>query len=204
GTLQASPALPCPTLPPCCPAPCRPPARPTPGPRPASRPARRPEFFAPGVRATSPAAHTLEMKALDILKHWPVDIVSDTPAARAFNAKLVTRADLLRLKVIARLHARGLPPDVGWSDLLQEAFARVLDGSRSPPEAVPFVAFLSGVMRSIKEQHWRRARKGARQNSKLLAELDAEPAGDGELPDPAPDPQRSAIAIQEMDAINQL
>jgi RNA polymerase sigma factor (sigma-70 family) len=144
------------------------------------------------------------MKALDILKHWPVDIVSDTPAARAFNAKLVTRADLLRLKVIARLHARGLPPDVGWSDLLQEAFARVLDGSRSPPEAVPFVAFLSGVMRSIKEQHWRRARKGARQNSKLLAELDAEPAGDGEFPDPAPDPERSAIAIQEMDAINQL
>jgi len=144
------------------------------------------------------------MKALDILKHWPVDIVSDTPAARAFNAKLVTRADLLRLKVIARLHARGLPPDVGWSDLLQEAFARVLDGSRSPPEAVPFVAFLSGVMRSIKEQHWRRARKGARQNSKLLAELDAEPAGDGELPDPAPNPERSAIALQEMDAINQL
>jgi DNA-directed RNA polymerase specialized sigma24 family protein len=144
------------------------------------------------------------MKAFDLLKTWPIDLVSDTPATRAFNAKLVTRADLLRLKVIARLHARGLPPDVSWSDLLQEAFTRVLDGSRVQPEAVPIVAFLSGVMRSIKEQYWRRARKGARQNSKLLAELDAVPAADGDLPDPAPNPERRAIAVQEMDAIHEL
>src|SRR5687768_4070956 len=97
-------------------------------------------------------------------KDWldAIEWVSRTPAGLALDAKLVTEADLLRLKVIARLHARGLPPHVGWGDLLQEAFTRVLDGSRRQPEGVPMVAFLAGVMRSIKEQHWRQARRGAR------------------------------------------
>jgi hypothetical protein len=60
--------------------------------------------------------------------------VPKTPAAQALALKLVTGMDLLRLKAVARLHARGLPPEVGWSDLLQEAFARVLDGTRKRPE----------------------------------------------------------------------
>jgi hypothetical protein len=33
------------------------------------------------------------------------------------------------------------------------------------------VAFLAGVMRSVKEQYWRQARKGARQLPKLLVDL---------------------------------
>jgi hypothetical protein len=65
-----------------------------------------------------------------------------------------------RSLVIARLHARGLPPHIGWADLLHEAFTRVLDGSRRQPEGVPMVAFLAGIMRSIKEQSWRQARRG--------------------------------------------
>jgi RNA polymerase sigma-70 factor (ECF subfamily) len=121
-----------------------------------------------------------------------VEWIPRLPAGQALDAKLVTEADLLRLKVIARLQARGLPPDVGWGDLLQEAFVRVLDGSRRRPEGVPMVAFLAGVMRSIKEQYWRQARRGARQLPKLLADLDA------------PNPERQVIAIQEMDAINEL
>lgn len=146
------------------------------------------------------------MKTLTDPKNWPdvVEWISSTPAGRALEAKLVTEADLLRLKVIARLHARGLPPHVGWSDLLQEAFTRVLDGSRRPPEGVPMVAFLAGVMRSIKEQHWRQTRRGARQLPKLRAELGAVDAQEGELTDPAPSPERRAIAIEEMEAINKL
>jgi DNA-directed RNA polymerase specialized sigma24 family protein len=96
--------------------------------------------------------------------------VERTPAARGLALKLVTEADLLRLKVIARLHARGLPPHIDWSDLLQEAFTRMLDGSRRRPVEVPLVTFLAGVMRSLKAEHWRRAHREAKQSSKLLAE----------------------------------
>jgi RNA polymerase sigma-70 factor (ECF subfamily) len=132
-----------------------------------------------------------------------VEWIPRTPAGQALDAKLVTEADLLRLKVIARLHARGLPPHVGWGDLLQEAFTRVLDGSRRKPEGVPMVAFMAGVMRSIKEQHWRQTRRGARQRSKLLAERG--PLGfDDEPIDPAPSLERRVIAIEELEAINKL
>jgi hypothetical protein len=79
------------------------------------------------------------------------------PAQTALALGLVTPADLLRLKTIARLHARGLPPDVGWEDLLQEAVTRALVGSRVQPEGVTIVAFLAGVMRSLRAEHWRRA-----------------------------------------------
>jgi DNA-directed RNA polymerase specialized sigma24 family protein len=140
------------------------------------------------------------------LTNWPdtVERISNTPAGRALDAKLVSVTDLLRLKAIARLHARGLPPHVDWSDLLQEAFTRVLDGSRQQPAGVPVVAFLAGVMRSIKEQCWRQCRRGARQLPKLLAELAAVDLQQGELADPAPSPERRVIAIEQVKAINGL
>ena len=140
------------------------------------------------------------------LENWPqaVERVPITPAGRALDARLVTEADLLRLKAIARLHARGLPPHVSWCDLLQEAFTRVLDGSRRQPADVPLVAFLAEVMRSIKEQHWRQCRRGARHLPKLLAELGAIAFQEGELADPAPSPERRVIAIEQMEAINGL
>jgi len=146
------------------------------------------------------------MKTPIDLANWPQEIerISGPPARLALNAKLVTEKDLLRLKVIARLHARGLPPHISWSDLLQEAFTRVLDGSRHQPEGIPIVAFLSGVMRSIKEQYWRQARRGARQFPKLLAELEPIDLKDGEPLDPQPSPERRIIAVQAMEAINQL
>ena len=45
------------------------------------------------------------------LKNWPetVERIPKTPAGRALDAKIVTEADLLRPKAIARLHALGLP-----------------------------------------------------------------------------------------------
>lgn len=67
--------------------------------------------------------------------------VPKTPAAQALALNLVTAMDLLRLKSVARLYGRGLPPEVSWADLLQEALARVLDGSRKCPEGLPMVPF---------------------------------------------------------------
>src|SRR5580658_846237 len=82
------------------------------------------------------------------------------PTQTALALGIASEMELLRLKTIARLYARGLPPDVAWDDLLQEAITRVLVGSRRQPEGVALVAFLAGVMRSLKAEHWRRVLKG--------------------------------------------
>jgi DNA-directed RNA polymerase specialized sigma24 family protein len=127
-----------------------------------------------------------------------------SPAESALALKLVTETDLLRLKAIARLHARGLPADVSWDDLLQEAFARVMSGSRKKPEGVPMVAFLSGVMRSLRAEHWRRSQVEscdwpARQSLRYTdASRPREPK------DPTQDPERSLMAWQEMASIVRL
>jgi DNA-directed RNA polymerase specialized sigma24 family protein len=123
-----------------------------------------------------------------------------TPLERAIALRLVSDMDLLRLKAIARIHARGLPPEVGWSDLLQEALARVLNGSRHVPEDVPLEVFLSGVMRSIRAEYWRRMRRDAQHR---CASDDPQEAAsrEAELLDPAPDPERALLAQQELEAI---
>jgi DNA-directed RNA polymerase specialized sigma24 family protein len=126
------------------------------------------------------------------------------PAARALAMKLVTDCDLLRLKVIARLHGRSLPPDISWADLLQEAFTRVLDGSRTIPPGVPAVAFLAGVMRSIKAEHWRRRRRATEQQPALVADYQLVTAETAEGCDPQPDPERWLIAAQQLEAIGTL
>jgi RNA polymerase sigma-70 factor (ECF subfamily) len=145
------------------------------------------------------------MKSKFDRENWleTVERVSTMPAGRALAAGLVTETDLLRLKAIARWHARGLPPDVNWSDLLQEAFTRVLDGSRRQPADVPVVAFLAEVMRSIKDQVWRHSRRGTRQLPKLLAQLGSD-IREGDLADPAPSPERRVIAIEQVAAIHAL
>lgn len=127
-----------------------------------------------------------------------------TPANAALALNLVSKADLLRLKTIARIHARGLPPDVGWTDLLQEAFARVLDGSRQRPEGISWVVFLAGIMRSLKSEHWRRALRQCRPLRTDLPSQDPGGQKDYELSDPAPDAERVLSALQELAAINKL
>lgn len=63
----------------------------------------------------------------------------------ALALELVSKMDLLRLKAIARLYARGLPPDVSWDDLLQESFTRILVGTRRRPEGIRMTAFVAGI-----------------------------------------------------------
>jgi RNA polymerase sigma-70 factor (ECF subfamily) len=103
-------------------------------------------------------------------------------------------ADLVRLKALARLWSRGLPGGIGWADVLNEAIVRSLDGSRRWPAGVPLLAFLSGVMRSIRDEHWRRAR---RDRALLVAAPD--PDGSAVAPD---NPERVLAAAQALGAIN--
>jgi RNA polymerase sigma-70 factor (ECF subfamily) len=135
----------------------------------------------------------------------PVEVgAAATPAETALALKLVSQTDLLRLKTIARVHARGLPADVGWADLLQEAFARVLDGSRHQPEGLPMVVFLAGVMRSLKTEHWRRLiRESSSWRTIRIGQASDAPI-DVEPRDPAPDPERALMALQELAAIDRL
>jgi len=89
----------------------------------------------------------------------PVTVDRTTVAARAIQA--LSDTDLVRLAALARLWSRGLPEGLGWTDVLNEAIVRVLDGSRPWPPGVPLLAFLSGVMRSICDDQWRRVRREA-------------------------------------------
>jgi RNA polymerase sigma-70 factor (ECF subfamily) len=120
------------------------------------------------------------------------------PTETALALKLVGEMELLRLKTLARLHARGLPPDVGWEDLLQEALTRVLTGARRIPRGVAPVAFIAGVMRSLRSEHWRRFGAARRRR---------DPASDSRAygtREAAPDPERAVSAAEELQAIERL
>jgi len=67
-------------------------------------------------------------------------------------------ADLLRLRALARLRARGLPGLDGM-DLLNEAVLRLLDGSRSRPPHMALVVVLATGMRGVAHDHWRKMRR---------------------------------------------
>ena len=83
------------------------------------------------------------------------------PPPRDVGAALAALSDddLLRLRALARLRARGLPGSVAWSDLLHEAVLRALEGTRRWPPGVPLLAFLAGTMRSLCDEQWRRRRR---------------------------------------------
>jgi DNA-directed RNA polymerase specialized sigma24 family protein len=126
------------------------------------------------------------------------------PAETALALDLLSEFDLLRLKTIARLYARGLPPDVAWDDLLQEALTRVLVGSRRQPEGVAVVAFVAGIMRSLKSEHWRRALQGSGRRNSVRIDRASGESREVALTDPAPGPERSLSARQELTAIERL
>ena len=107
----------------------------------------------------------------------------------------LSEPDLLRLQAIARLRCRGLP-GLDWQELLHEAVLRALDGSRPWPRDVPLIAFLAGIMRSLRSDHWRRHRAG----TALLAG----PAELADQPSEAADPERIAAATQALAAIDRL
>jgi DNA-directed RNA polymerase specialized sigma24 family protein len=126
------------------------------------------------------------------------------PAETALALGTVGRMELLRLKTIARVYARGLPPDVAWDDLLQEALTRIILGARQQPEGVMMVAFVAGIMRSLRAEHWRRV--GKRSGCHEAARLDriGDRSRELDIPDPAPGPERSLSAQQELKAIERL
>jgi DNA-directed RNA polymerase specialized sigma24 family protein len=126
------------------------------------------------------------------------------PAQTALALDVVTRLDLLRLKSIARVYARGLPPEVVWEDMLQEALTRVITGSRRRPEGVTTVAFVAGVLRSLRADHWRRANRDFGGKHRLSIGHEDDDSRALALPDPAPGPERTLNARQELIAIQQL
>jgi DNA-directed RNA polymerase specialized sigma24 family protein len=132
----------------------------------------------------------------------PIVTAEKTAADVACAVHSLSDADLVRLNALARLWAKGLPRGLNCSDVLHEAIARVLDGSRKWPEGVPILAFLSGVMRSICDDYWRRERL----ESCVLArdaDLEALGAAGGEAGSIA-DPERVLGAAQSLAAVNRL
>ena len=155
------------------------------------------EYWRAAVRGASRTAHNHGMQP-------QADARILRPTETALAQKLVTKMDLLRLKTIARLHARGLPADVSWEDLLQEALTRVLTGARRIPERVAPVAFIAGIMRSLRSEHWRRVGAAERRRQYAVSGNRAYHTRELAPPDTAPDPERSLIAIEELKAIEQL
>jgi DNA-directed RNA polymerase specialized sigma24 family protein len=127
-----------------------------------------------------------------------------TPAQTALALELVDQMDLLRLKSIARLYVRGLPPEIAWDDLLQEALTRVISGSRRRPEGVTTVAFVAGILRSLRAEYWRRVTRESGGHGKLRIDHENDESLALDLPDPAAGPERALSARQELDAIKQL
>ena len=106
--------------------------------------------------------------------------------------------DLRRLEQLARVRVIGLYA-VDWRDLLHEAIARLLDGSRRWPRDVSLVVFLRETMRSIASDHWRRLEKPL-----LVAESELggnEETGEGALNnamDPTASPERRVSAAETL------
>src|SRR3954469_15453771 len=123
----------------------------------------------------------------------------NTAIQRALEAAFLSERDLLRLKVLARLYARGLTGGLTWADLLHEAVARALEGTRRCPEGVEIVSFLAGVMRSLRAEYWRQRRREAETfTSRDDGHTDALAA----VRDPACDPERQLAALQQLSALD--
>src|SRR5258708_30429766 len=132
----------------------------------------------------------------------PKPIVAEEPSRDVASVLgALSNAELLRLNALARLWTRGMPETLSWADVLQEAIARALDGSRKWPPGVPILAFLSGVMRSICDDHWRHAVREAKVivRSRDTVDTRAEEASAGH-----PDPERVVAAAQALSDIYDL
>jgi hypothetical protein len=89
------------------------------------------------------------------------------PAETALALGVLNEMDLLRLKVIARLYARGATGDAGWADSLDRALTRLLVGGRVQQSGTSAVAFVAALLRS--ERLARRTRAAA----EALLEIEA-------------------------------
>ncbi len=127
--------------------------------------------------------------------HAPVPPPRDVAAALA----ALSDDDLLRLRALARLRARGLPGGMAWSDLLHEAVLRALEGTRRWPPGVPLLAFLAGIMRSLCDEQWRRRR---REGPASQPEDNRAATLAGTAPDA--DPERAYAAAEALAAVDRL
>jgi RNA polymerase sigma-70 factor (ECF subfamily) len=126
------------------------------------------------------------------------------PTESALRLGLVTDLELLRLKTLARWYARGLPADLTWEDLLQEALTRIIVGKRQVHGGVAIVAFVAGVMRSIRSEHWQRV-EGARARGRARRSVRSASADHPiQLTDLAPSPDRALMAQQELARVREL
>lgn len=117
-------------------------------------------------------------------------------------------AGLLRLEQIARNRVRGLH-HVEWEDLLQEAVARVMGGTRKWPRKVPLIAFMAGVMRSIASEY--RGQRDLTAEVGIVLEAETRPVGEESVagvidaaPAGNPGPDLELEAKRELDAIEEL
>jgi len=133
-----------------------------------------------------------------ILRKHAIAAAVEPTADAALALHALSDADLVRLQALARLWSRGLPAGLGWADVLNEAILRVLEGSRPWPPGVPLLAFLSGVMRSICDDHWRRLRREALTRRGDVADLAAT------AEEPSPGPERTLAAAQVLGEIDRL
>jgi RNA polymerase sigma-70 factor (ECF subfamily) len=124
------------------------------------------------------------------------------PAQTALALEALSKIDLLRLKTVARIYARGLPEGL-WEDMLQEALTRVFAGSRRRPEGVPVVAFVAGVLRSLRGHYWRRARKELR-DDQFQIDHESDETFERDLIDPTPRAERALAARQQLALIKVL
>src|SRR5215471_4585644 len=78
-----------------------------------------------------------------------VEVTSRSPAEALAAVRSLSDADRTALLRIARVYARTRGIRYDYQDLLHEAIARILEGKRNWPTGLPFVPFVSGVMRAI-------------------------------------------------------
>lgn len=113
------------------------------------------------------------------------DYASPGEAARELAS--MSAADLIRVQRFARIRAAGIKP-WDWEDLLNEAVARVLAGTRRWPRHLPLVVFLRGTIRSLaEEERRRRAQDGYRSGTHDMDEATS-------VSDDSPGPDRDVVA----------
>lgn len=139
-------------------------------------------------------------------EHVQEDHASTDEAAAALEQ--LGTADKVRLEKIARNRVRGLQ-HVEWSDLLQEAVRRVIEGTRKWPLQVSIVVFMAGVMRSIANEYWEQHYRT--EEAGVLLETDAQLPSDSvpvgiidAAPSSNPGPDRELDAQHELEAIEEL
>lgn len=67
---------------------------------------------------------------------------------------LLSKTDYIRLGVMADALCWGL--DIEGKELLNVAFIKALEGKRNCPKSLPIVAFIYGVMESLKSAHFKK------------------------------------------------